>query len=118
MRIIPEATFDRGWSSIRRDEWAMVVVALALFVEEDDERPPESVNIAKFPDRLIVVVVVVVSSDSFVDPSSFPSPSPSSFLIVFFLSFFFLPSVFVVVLVKKVSPKVSNRLRFPPAPSR
>ena len=116
MRIIPEATFDRGRSSIRRDEWAMVVVALAFAVEEDDERPPESVNIAKFPDRLIVVVVV--SSDSSGDPSSFPLPSPSSFLIVFFLSFFFLLSVFVVVLVKKVSPKVSNRLRFPPAPSR
>ena len=40
----------------------MVVVALAFVVEEDDERPPESVNIAKFPDRL--VVVVVVSSNS------------------------------------------------------
>ena len=62
MRIIPESTFDRGRSSISRDEWAMVVVALVLFFEEDNKRPPESVNIAKFPDRL--VVVVVVSSNS------------------------------------------------------
>ena len=64
MRIIPEATFDRGRSSISRDEWAMVVVALVLFFEEDNKRPPESINIAKFPDRLVVVVIVVVVSSN------------------------------------------------------